>query len=82
LQRQHHAGEQRRQSDNRQREIADVDDLPQDQARVVGRGEAGDEGAAGEQHKPSGAFEKRQEGGADRREKADHSGGLAGGASR
>ena len=39
LQRQHHAGEQRGQADHRQREIADIDDLAQDQPGIEGRRE-------------------------------------------
>ena len=37
LQRQHHAGEDRGQADDRQRVVADLDHLPQQQAPVVGR---------------------------------------------
>ena len=51
LQRQHHAGEERGQADDRQREVADVEHLPQDQPRIEGRPHAVRERGAGEERR-------------------------------
>ena len=53
LQRQRRAGEDRGQADDRQREIADLHQLLAEPARIIGRREAADQRAKGEQRHPA-----------------------------
>jgi hypothetical protein len=72
LQRQHHAREQRRQRHHRQREIADLDHLAENQARIEGRAHHVAQRQAGEDHQPAQRRQSVEKGAADRSESADH----------
>ena len=61
LQRQHHAGEDRRQADHGERVVADVDHLPADQARVDRRAHAVTERERREHAEPASGGEKSEE---------------------
>src|SRR5579859_4012090 len=69
LQRQHHAGRERGQPDHRQREIADLDHLPSDQAEIDRRTDAVGQSGSSEQGQPPDGGQETQKDTADRGEK-------------
>ena len=69
---QHHPGKDRRQPDDRQRKISDIDHFAQNRARIDRRREGGCQGQAGEHHQPPGRGKKTKEDCADRGEKRQH----------
>jgi hypothetical protein len=66
LQRQNHAGKQRRQANHRQGIIADINDLAQDQARIEGRAHAMADPGEGKNGQPPGRRQEFQKTGAQR----------------
>jgi hypothetical protein len=76
LERQHHAGEDRRQTDDRQREIANIDHLSQHHAEMKRRCKGGRQRQPGEHDQSSGRGEKADENRANRSEKRQHRSGT------
>ena len=68
LQREDHAGEDRRQADDRQRKITDLDHLPADRPPVNRRPQAVADGKGGERDQASGRDQKADKDTADRRQ--------------